>query len=77
LDAVQATRVFVFPHVARLNVIVPLAVVAELKLPAISMKFVVSGPPCVNVNDGVGVVVRIGAPGDMKPPTPPLHPARL
>jgi len=71
------TALLAFAHVVRLYVIVPLAVVAELKLPAISWKVAVSGPPCVNVNDGVGVVVRIGAPGDMNPLAPPAHPEKL
>jgi len=38
LDAVHVTALLAFAHVVRLYVIVPLAVVAELKLPAISWK---------------------------------------
>jgi hypothetical protein len=79
LVAVQAATTFTltFPHAVRLSVIVPLAAVVELKLPATSMKLGVSGPPCVNVNDGVDEVVRIGAPGDMNPLAPPAHPEKL
>jgi hypothetical protein len=74
LDAVQVTTMFALAQVARLNVIMPLAVVADVKLPANSMKFGVSASPCVNVNDGVGVFVTIGAPGDINPLAPPAHP---
>jgi len=77
LDAVQVTTLFALTHSVRLYVIVPLAVVAELKLPATSMNVDVAGPPTVNVNDGVGVVVTIGAPGDKNPPAPPEHPGKL
>jgi hypothetical protein len=77
LDAVQVTTLFEFTHSVRLTVIVPLAVVAELKLPTTSMNVGVLEPPTVNVNDGVGVVERIGAPGDKNPPIPPEHPGKL